>query len=182
METIRAIEDSLARTEGESPTSAAMPLQSPGVDAAPEATALEEPAEPSVSMDAEENSRAAAPTLLPVNWSPFMKLVLGNTPPPRAMEEGDVERPWSSVHPPTAAETARHSPMLAIGRKGGAGPAVSVFVQVHLSDDAIRRVAEMTVREEAAKSQYQIEAVAKRVFDIETGLFRLESERRQLWR
>jgi hypothetical protein len=61
METIRAIEDSLARTEGESPTSAAMPpLQSPGVDAAPEATALEEPAESSVSMDAEENSRAAA--------------------------------------------------------------------------------------------------------------------------
>jgi hypothetical protein len=43
-------------------------------------------------------------------------------------------------------------------------------------------VAELTVREEANKSQHQIEVVAKRVFDIETGLFRLEAERRQLWR
>jgi hypothetical protein len=72
--------------------------------------------------------------------------------------------------------------MLAIERKGGGGPAISVFVQVHLSDDAIRRVAEMTVREEASKSQHLTEVVAKRVFDIETGLFRLEAERRQLWR
>jgi hypothetical protein len=85
------------------------------------------------------------------------------------------------MQPPTAAETARHSPMLAIERKEGAGPAISVFVQVHLSDDAIRKVAEMTVREEASKSQHQTEVVAKRVFDIEVGLFRLESERRRLW-
>ena len=98
----------------------------------------------------------------------------------QAMEEGDVERPWTSVHSQETAAAARHSP-IALEKKAGAGPSISVFVQVHLTDDAIRKVAELTVREEASKSQYQTEVVAKRVHDIEVGLFRLESERRRLW-
>lgn len=111
-----------------------------------------------------------------------MQLVTGNAPPvSSSTDEGYVERPWTPVNPPKTAAAIAQLPFVRPGTAAGAGPVISVSVQVHLTDDAIRRVAETTVREEAAKSLHQIEVVAKRLFDLENNLFRQAAERRRLW-
>jgi hypothetical protein len=192
MAVIGAIEDSLAGAEGDSSMStdanaaAPLPPSRDDVQAVNRAEDLGETevpltAEADSPLTAEDRARAALGPPPPVKWSPFMQLVLGNTPPPRSADQGDVERPWTSVNPPRTEAAVAQSPFVRPETATGAGPAISVFVQVHLTEDAIRRVAETTVREEAAKSQHQIEVVAKRLFDLEQNLFRQAAERRRLW-
>lgn len=184
MAVIRAIEDSLARPAGDSSAStaahAAAPLP-PGLDDAQAVNEAEDLGETEVSLTLEDRARATLGPPPPVTWSPFMQLVLGNTPAPRSADEGDVERPWTSVNPPKTEAAVAHSPFIKPEMATGAGSAISVFVQVHLTDDAIRRVAESTVREAAAKSQHQIEIVAKRLHKLETDLIFQAMERRRLW-
>jgi hypothetical protein len=196
MAVIRAIEDSLARPEGDSsaPTAATTVAPLPlSIDAATavnesyEAEALEESnvpltAEAEFPLTAGDNANAVLGPPPQVKWSPFMQLVTGNAPPvSNSTDEGYVERPWTSVNPPKTEAAIAQLPFVRPETAAGAGPVISVFVQVHLTDDAIRRVAETTVREEAAKSQHQIEVVAKRLFDLENNLFRQAAERRRLW-
>ena len=192
MSVIRAIEDSLANAE-RAPTDSSSEFQgssdtsASGALAVNEAAAEAAPGEAVVSdaadrpMNAEEIARAALGPPPQVNWSPFMQLVLGSTPGPNVAGRGNIEQPWKPVNPPSTAVQIGRMPAGPPSVAGNRGPTISVSVQVHLTEDAIRRVAEATVAEEASKTLHQIEVVAKRLFDLEQNLFRQAAERRRLW-
>ncbi len=115
--------------------------------------------------------------------TPFEQLVMDMSAARRAGPSPPSAAPEASppVHSAFAPSESRPSFALSPSIESAAG-AFTVNVQVSLTDEAIRRVAEAAVRELAGVSHKQLEIVAKRLFDLDQEIFAREANRRALYR
>ena len=120
---------------------------------------------------------------------PFMQLVLGRTtwqaPPPDAEEAASESSPAATAPPPPerSPPDRNYRPFdPAQFMSASASAAIAVSVQVSLTEEAIRCVAETSATENAAKTQQQVELLARKIFALEQQIFEREANRRALAR
>ncbi len=120
---------------------------------------------------------------------PFMQLVLGRTtwqaPPPDAEEAGTESAPAATAPPPPDPippdQVYRPFDPARLAFDSSSAT-IAVSVQVSLTEEAIRRVAESSAAENAAKTQQQVELLARKIFALEQQIYDREANRRALAR
>ncbi len=177
-------EDSAAESVSQSEFDAALP--SPSASATSQPATSNAPGEPTPPRRARwldpHNPYIEKP-------GPFMQLVLGRTtwqaPPPDAEEAASASSPPAMAPPPPdrSPPDQNYRPFdPAEFMAASTSAAIAVSVQVSLTEEAIRRVAETSAAENAAKTQQQVELLARKIFALEQQIFEREANRRALAR